>query len=65
MPEMKANQQELDYLLKAVDKATAARGERVDPSVGEARVRVGLEDKALWGKFKEHTNEMIVTKTGR
>lgn len=28
-------------------------------------VAVKLEDDALWRQFHEHTNEMIVTKTGR
>ena len=26
---------------------------------------IKLEDRELWGKFREHTNEMIVTKSGR
>lgn len=26
---------------------------------------IQLQDKELWSKFKEHTNEMIVTKSGR
>ena len=31
----------------------------------ETKLSVRLEDKELWGKFKEYTNEMIVTKNGR
>ena len=31
----------------------------------EAKVSVKLEEKELWSKFKEYTNEMIVTKNGR
>lgn len=31
----------------------------------EAKLSVKLEEKELWGKFKEYTNEMIVTKNGR
>jgi len=30
-----------------------------------ARCAVKLEEAELWGKFKEFTNEMIVTKNGR
>ena len=31
----------------------------------ESKLSVKLEEKELWGKFKEYTNEMIVTKNGR
>ena len=31
----------------------------------EPKLRVTLDDKELWSKFKELTNEMIVTKSGR
>ncbi len=32
---------------------------------GPEKVRMSLEDRDLWSKFKELTNEMIVTKSGR
>jgi brachyury protein len=31
----------------------------------ESKCAVKLEEKELWSKFKEFTNEMIVTKNGR
>ncbi len=63
MPEMKANQMDLGHLLKAVDNEMSAGREKGDPT--EQKLRVNLEDKELWSKFKEFTNEMIVTKSGR
>ncbi len=39
---------------------------RSDPSGGMDRdCRVALEERELWSKFQELTNEMIVTKNGR
>ena len=63
MPEMKSNQLEMSHLLKAVDNELSAGRAKGDPT--EAKLRVSLEDRELWGKFKELTNEMIVTKSGR
>ncbi|XP_065907005.1 T-box transcription factor T-like isoform X2 [Dysidea avara] len=36
-----------------------------DTDVDKKEVAVELEDDVLWRQFHEHTNEMIVTKTGR
>ena len=63
MPEMKSNQLEMNHLLKAVDNELSVGRAKGDPT--EARLRVTLDDKELWSKFKELTNEMIVTKSGR
>ncbi len=63
MPEMKSNQLEMTHLLKAVDKELSAGKDKGDPT--EAKLKVSLEDRDLWSKFKELTNEMIVTKSGR
>lgn len=38
---------------------------RVKGDPFESDVRVTLDDKELWEKFRLLTNEMIVTKTGR
>lgn len=63
MPEMKPNKGELEHLLKSVDQDVASTRHKADPS--ESSVRITLEDFELWSKFKELTNEMIVTKSGR
>ena len=64
MPEMKASGgSDMTHLMKAVDQELAAGRSKGDPT--EQKLRVTLEDKELWGKFKELTNEMIVTKSGR
>ena len=60
---MKPNQADLKHLLKAVDQEMSAGREKGDPT--ESKLKVSLEDRELWGKFKELTNEMIVTKSGR
>ena len=60
---MKANQLDINNLLKAVDIECSVGKEKGDPS--EKRVKVSLDGKHLWDSFKEHTNEMIVTKSGR
>ena len=60
---MKSNQMDLTHLLKAVDNEMSAGREKGDPT--EKQLSVHLEDKELWSKFKELTNEMIVTKSGR
>ena len=63
MPEMKPNQLELNHLLKAVDSELSVGREKGDPT--EQKLRVHLDDRELWSKFKDLTNEMIVTKSGR
>ncbi|MBN3315031.1 BRACA protein, partial [Atractosteus spatula] len=55
--------QRLDHLLSAVESEFQKGSEKGDAS--ETDIKVGLEDVDLWAKFKELTNEMIVTKTGR
>lgn len=55
--------QRLDHLLSAVESEFQKGSEKGDAS--ERDIKLELEDADLWGKFKELTNEMIVTKTGR
>ncbi|XP_031442404.1 T-box transcription factor T-A [Clupea harengus] len=55
--------QRLDHLLSAVETEFQKGSEKGDAS--ERDIKLELEDADLWGKFKELTNEMIVTKTGR
>lgn len=55
--------QRLDHLLSAVESEFQKGSEKGD--VSERDIKLELEDADLWGKFKELTNEMIVTKTGR
>ncbi|KAG9332254.1 hypothetical protein JZ751_015463 [Albula glossodonta] len=55
--------QRLDHLLSAVESEIQKGSEKGDAS--ERDIKVALEDGELWAKFKELTNEMIVTKTGR
>ncbi|XP_029475115.1 T-box transcription factor T-A-like isoform X2 [Rhinatrema bivittatum] len=55
--------QRLDHVFSAVESEFQAGSEKGDPL--EREISVLLEEKELWGKFKELTNEMIVTKTGR
>ena len=57
---MKTNQVDLHHLLSAMDSAVVVQSNGVGSGL-----RVELEERELWGKFKELTNEMIVTKTGR
>lgn len=54
---------DVNHLLNAVDSEMLAGSEKGDPT--ERQLAVRLEDKELWSKFKEFTNEMIVTKNGR
>lgn len=65
MPEMKATASDIAPLLQAVERASemSVGREKGDPT--EQRLRVTLDDRDLWGKFQELTNEMIVTKSGR
>ncbi|KAK3097860.1 hypothetical protein FSP39_013903 [Pinctada imbricata] len=53
----------VSHLLSAVDSEMTVGSEKGDPT--ERQLQVKLEDKELWLKFKEFTNEMIVTKNGR
>ncbi|KAG8444495.1 hypothetical protein GDO86_009599 [Hymenochirus boettgeri] len=53
----------VDHLLSAVENELQAGSEKGDPT--EKELKVGLEDLELWMRFKELTNEMIVTKNGR
>lgn len=59
----KSLQYRVDHLLNAVESELQAGSEKGDPT--ERELRVGLEESELWLRFKELTNEMIVTKNGR
>ncbi|KAM9241471.1 T-box transcription factor T isoform 4-T4 [Leptosomus discolor] len=59
----KPPQYRVDHLLSAVESELQAGSEKGDPT--ERELRVALEDNDLWLRFKELTNEMIVTKNGR
>ncbi|KAM9317448.1 T-box transcription factor T-like [Gastrophryne carolinensis] len=56
-------QYRVDHLLSAVENELQAGSEKGDPT--ERELKVSLEDQELWLRFKELTNEMIVTKNGR
>ncbi|XP_063775813.1 T-box transcription factor T isoform X2 [Pseudophryne corroboree] len=56
-------QYRVDHLLSAVENELQAGSEKGDPT--ERELKVSLEEKELWMRFKELTNEMIVTKNGR
>ncbi|XP_072532945.1 T-box transcription factor T [Salminus brasiliensis] len=53
----------VDHLLSAVESELQAGSEKGDPT--ERELKVSLDDVELWQKFRELTNEMIVTKNGR
>ncbi|KAJ8418046.1 hypothetical protein AAFF_G00137550 [Aldrovandia affinis] len=53
----------VDHLLSAVENELQAGSEKGDPT--ERELKVSLDENELWQKFKELTNEMIVTKNGR
>lgn len=55
--------QRLEHLLSAVESEFQKGSEKGD--VTERDIKLTLDDADLWIKFKELTNEMIVTKTGR
>ncbi|XP_028905073.1 T-box transcription factor T isoform X2 [Ornithorhynchus anatinus] len=59
----KSLQARVDHLLSAVESELQAGSEKGDPT--ERELRVTLLDDELWLRFKELTNEMIVTKNGR
>ncbi|XP_053731208.1 T-box transcription factor T isoform X1 [Synchiropus splendidus] len=60
---MKASHHRVDHLLSAVESELQAGSEKGDPT--ERELKLCLDDNELWTKFKELTNEMIVTKNGR
>lgn len=51
------------HILTMMEAGVIAGKVKGDPF--ENDVRVTLDDKDLWEKFRALTNEMIVTKTGR
>lgn len=53
----------ISRLLNVVEKELQAGRDKGDPT--EKQLQVLLEDAALWQRFREVTNEMIVTKNGR
>ncbi|CAI9531613.1 unnamed protein product [Staurois parvus] len=53
----------MDHLLTAVENELQAGSDKGDPT--ERELKVTLEETDLWLRFKELTNEMIVTKNGR
>lgn len=53
----------VDHLLSAVESELQAGSEKGDPT--ERELNVSLDERELWQKFKDLTNEMIVTKNGR
>ncbi|XP_036401417.1 T-box transcription factor TBX19 [Megalops cyprinoides] len=53
----------ISRLLSVVESELQAGREKGDPT--EKQLKVNLEEAELWRKFKEVTNEMIVTKNGR
>ncbi|XP_064183097.1 T-box transcription factor TBX19 isoform X2 [Anguilla rostrata] len=53
----------ISRLLSVVESELQAGREKGDPT--ERQLKVSLEEAELWRKFKEVTNEMIVTKNGR
>uniref|UniRef100_A0A8C1SU56 T-box transcription factor T n=1 Tax=Cyprinus carpio TaxID=7962 RepID=A0A8C1SU56_CYPCA len=56
-------QYRVDHLLTAVENELQAGSEKGDPT--ERDLKISLDENELWQKFKELTNEMIVTKNGR
>lgn len=50
-------------LLHVVESELRAGRDKGDPL--EKQLRIVLEDAPLWQRFKDVTNEMIVTKNGR
>ncbi|XP_031695903.1 T-box transcription factor T isoform X3 [Anarrhichthys ocellatus] len=59
----KASQSRVDHLLSAVESELQAGSEKGDPT--EKELKLSLDENDLWQKFKDLTNEMIVTKNGR
>uniref|UniRef100_A0A8C6V2E6 T-box transcription factor T n=1 Tax=Neogobius melanostomus TaxID=47308 RepID=A0A8C6V2E6_9GOBI len=63
MQSFKMSQYRVDHLLSAVETELQAGSEKGDPT--ERELKVSLDENDLWHKFKDLTNEMIVTKNGR
>lgn len=59
----KAGLHRVDHLLSAVESELQAGSEKGDPT--ERELKLSLDENELWTKFKDLTNEMIVTKNGR
>ncbi|KFO29122.1 T-box transcription factor TBX19 [Fukomys damarensis] len=59
----KASEGTESRLLHVVESELQAGREKGDPT--EKQLQIALEDAPLWQRFKEVTNEMIVTKNGR
>ncbi|XP_063109694.1 T-box transcription factor TBX19 isoform X2 [Cavia porcellus] len=59
----KASEGAVSRLLNVVESELQAGREKGDPT--EKQLQIILEDAPLWQRFKEVTNEMIVTKNGR
>ncbi|XP_067092833.1 T-box transcription factor T isoform X1 [Osmerus mordax] len=59
----KSPQYRVDHLLSAVEPELQSGSEKGDPT--ERNLKVCLDENELWQKFKDLTNEMIVTKNGR
>lgn len=59
----KAGEGTVSRLLNVVESELQAGREKGDPT--EKQLQIILEDAPLWQRFKEVTNEMIVTKNGR
>uniref|UniRef100_A0A8D0GTU8 T-box transcription factor 19 n=1 Tax=Sphenodon punctatus TaxID=8508 RepID=A0A8D0GTU8_SPHPU len=59
----KPNDCTVSRLLNVVENELQAGRDKGDPT--EKQLQVVLEDAALWQRFREVTNEMIVTKNGR
>lgn len=53
----------ISRLLSVVESELRAGRDKGDPT--EKQLQVVLEDATLWQRFREVTNEMIVTKNGR
>lgn len=53
----------MDHLLTAVKNELQDGSDKGDPT--ERQLKVTLDESDLWLRFKELTNEMIVTKNGR
>ncbi|XP_052240941.1 T-box transcription factor T homolog 1-like [Dreissena polymorpha] len=62
---MKNQAMNLNHLLDIEDATSGDGGGGVKIEAFEAKCAVKLEERELWTKFKEYTNEMIVTKNGR
>ncbi|KAL5009747.1 hypothetical protein ScPMuIL_012052 [Solemya velum] len=60
---VKMKSEPIVHLLDTVDSTMTLGSEKRDRS--EKQLNIKLEEKDLWEKFKEYTNEMIVTKSGR